>query len=134
MSRSFQGNRRLEAPNRSKASRSHFECQSQHQCWSLSTMLRCKGPRVTQATVLGANYSIFSAKPFLRVGYPFPIDQVPRRQRRFNATAPIAKRPVAERIVSSLPSSVKPYAYLVRLDKPIGSWLLFWPCGNFHPD
>lgn len=27
-----------------------------------------------------------------------------------------------------LPESVRPYALLARLDKPIGTWLLFWPC------
>ena len=31
-------------------------------------------------------------------------------------------------IVNSFPSSVQPYLRLVRLDRPIGSWLLFWPC------
>ncbi|RWW83910.1 hypothetical protein BHE74_00007566 [Ensete ventricosum] len=28
-----------------------------------------------------------------------------------------------------LPVSVRPYALLARLDKPIGTWLLAWPCG-----
>jgi 4-hydroxybenzoate polyprenyltransferase len=27
-----------------------------------------------------------------------------------------------------LPESVKPYAQLARVDKPIGTWLLLWPC------
>ena len=27
-----------------------------------------------------------------------------------------------------LPHSVRPYALLARLDKPIGTWLLAWPC------
>ena len=26
-----------------------------------------------------------------------------------------------------LPEKARPYAYLARLDKPIGSWLLAWP-------
>jgi 4-hydroxybenzoate polyprenyltransferase len=26
-----------------------------------------------------------------------------------------------------LPASMQPYAQLMRLDKPIGSWLLAWP-------
>lgn len=33
-----------------------------------------------------------------------------------------------------LPSKLKwthPYLSLARLDKPIGTWLLFWPCGLF---
>ncbi|KAI3687221.1 hypothetical protein L1987_80915 [Smallanthus sonchifolius] len=27
-----------------------------------------------------------------------------------------------------LPKNVRPYAHLARLDKPIGTWLLAWPC------
>ena len=27
-----------------------------------------------------------------------------------------------------LPPAVKPWAQLMRLDRPIGAWLLFWPC------
>eukprot|EP00884_Botryococcus_braunii_P016201 jgi/Botrbrau1/3264/Bobra.174_1s0035.1 len=27
-----------------------------------------------------------------------------------------------------LPAAVRPYAHLMRLDKPIGTWLLAWPC------
>lgn len=27
-----------------------------------------------------------------------------------------------------LPAAVRPYALLARLDKPIGTWLLAWPC------
>lgn len=29
-----------------------------------------------------------------------------------------------------LPTKVAPYAFLTRIDKPIGTWLLFWPCGK----
>ncbi|KAF5297095.1 hypothetical protein FQA39_LY02675 [Lamprigera yunnana] len=32
------------------------------------------------------------------------------------------------RIVNSAPISIRPYLKLSRLDKPVGSWLLFWPC------
>ncbi|XP_012691372.1 4-hydroxybenzoate polyprenyltransferase, mitochondrial [Clupea harengus] len=34
----------------------------------------------------------------------------------------------AAAIVNSAPSSMKPYLRLMRLDKPIGTWLLFLPC------
>ncbi|KAI8597421.1 UbiA prenyltransferase family [Dissophora ornata] len=27
-----------------------------------------------------------------------------------------------------MPKSIQPYLYLTRIDKPIGTWLLFWPC------
>lgn len=35
----------------------------------------------------------------------------------------------AAKVVESVPKNVQPYLKLMRLDKPIGSWLLFWPCG-----
>ena len=30
--------------------------------------------------------------------------------------------------IGALPSALRPYASLMRLDRPIGSWLLYWPC------
>jgi 4-hydroxybenzoate polyprenyltransferase len=30
--------------------------------------------------------------------------------------------------IGSLPPPLRPYASLMRLDRPIGTWLLFWPC------
>ncbi|KAF9899699.1 Para-hydroxybenzoate--polyprenyltransferase, mitochondrial precursor (PHB:polyprenyltransferase) [Linnemannia zychae] len=30
--------------------------------------------------------------------------------------------------VDRMPKSVQPYLHLTRIDKPIGTWLLFWPC------
>jgi 4-hydroxybenzoate polyprenyltransferase len=31
-------------------------------------------------------------------------------------------------LIGALPRGVRPYASLIRLDRPIGAWLLFWPC------
>jgi len=31
-------------------------------------------------------------------------------------------------LIGALPPRLRPYASLVRLDRPIGSWLLYWPC------
>jgi 4-hydroxybenzoate polyprenyltransferase len=31
-------------------------------------------------------------------------------------------------LIGTLPPSTRPYASLMRLDRPIGTWLLFWPC------
>ena len=31
-------------------------------------------------------------------------------------------------LIGALPVGLRPYASLIRLDRPIGSWLLFWPC------
>jgi 4-hydroxybenzoate polyprenyltransferase len=30
--------------------------------------------------------------------------------------------------IGALPPGLRPYASLMRLDRPIGSWLLYWPC------
>jgi 4-hydroxybenzoate polyprenyltransferase len=47
------------------------------------------------------------------------------------STLPPAAEPTpdAERgWIDTLPAGVRPYARLARLDRPAGSWLLFWPC------
>jgi 4-hydroxybenzoate polyprenyltransferase len=31
-------------------------------------------------------------------------------------------------LIGALPARWRPYASLMRLDRPIGTWLLFWPC------
>ena len=31
-------------------------------------------------------------------------------------------------LIGALPAAMRPYASLIRLDRPIGAWLLFWPC------
>ncbi len=43
-----------------------------------------------------------------------PIDTVPDSERRG--------------LIGALPARLRPFASLMRLDRPIGTWLLFWPC------
>ena len=31
-------------------------------------------------------------------------------------------------LIGALPNAARPYASLMRLDRPIGTWLLYWPC------
>ena len=31
-------------------------------------------------------------------------------------------------LIGALPRPMRPYASLIRLDRPIGAWLLYWPC------
>jgi len=31
-------------------------------------------------------------------------------------------------LIGALPAAVRPFASLMRFDRPIGTWLLFWPC------
>ncbi len=44
---------------------------------------------------------------------PAPIDIVPDSERRG--------------LIGALPAPLRPFASLIRLDRPIGAWLLFWP-------
>ena len=45
-------------------------------------------------------------------------------------TAPTDIVPDSERrgFIGALPPPLRPYASLMRLDRPIGTWLLYWPC------
>ena len=31
-------------------------------------------------------------------------------------------------LIGALPAALRPFALLMRLDRPIGTWLLYWPC------
>ena len=31
-------------------------------------------------------------------------------------------------LIGALPTALRPFASLMRIDRPIGTWLLFWPC------
>lgn len=41
----------------------------------------------------------------------------------------VTKPTLPERFVQGMPKQIQPYLRLMRVDKPIGTWLLFWPCG-----
>merc|ERR1711953_735661 len=54
---------------------------------------------------------------------------VSKNQRLFLSTcSPLQKKNMAA-LVNKVPYGLQPYLKLMRIDKPIGSWLLFWPCG-----
>ena len=46
------------------------------------------------------------------------------------ATQPTSVAAPAKTWVDSLPPKVRPYLYITRVDKPIGTLLLFYPCGQ----
>ena len=50
-------------------------------------------------------------------------------QRSSSFIPPVRSIKFASRLVDSSPIQLQPFLKLSRLDKPIGSWLLFWPCG-----
>jgi 4-hydroxybenzoate polyprenyltransferase len=45
-----------------------------------------------------------------------------------SATAEIVQDSERRGFIGALPPRLRPYASLMRLDRPIGSWLLYWPC------
>ncbi len=46
-----------------------------------------------------------------------------------NAETPVKPADaVAAALVDRAPAAVQPYLRLMRLDRPIGTWLLYWPC------
>ena len=45
-----------------------------------------------------------------------------------SATTPIVPDSERRGLIGALPAPLRPYASLMRLDRPIGSWLLYWPC------
>ena len=50
------------------------------------------------------------------------------QSQRSAAAAPVADAPRGNWIDAYAPGWLKPYARLARWDRPIGFWLLFWPC------
>jgi len=47
---------------------------------------------------------------------------------RMSATADIVPDSEQRGFIGALPPGLRPYASLIRLDRPIGTWLLYWPC------
>src|SRR3990170_5606486 len=45
-------------------------------------------------------------------------------------TVTVETVPDSERrgLIGALPPRLRPFASLMRVDRPIGTWLLFWPC------
>lgn len=42
-----------------------------------------------------------------------------------NDTVPDSER---TGLIGALPTALRPYASLMRVDRPVGTWLLYWPC------
>src|SRR5438045_360460 len=47
---------------------------------------------------------------------------------RVTATTDIVPDSERRGFIGALPPRLRPYASLMRLDRPIGTWLLYWPC------
>ena len=44
------------------------------------------------------------------------------------ASLPIVDAPRGNWVERYAPASIRPYLQLMRADRPIGTWLLLWPC------
>ena len=60
-----------------------------------------------------------------------PSSRVQVIQQSSSTTSPssLLNYKFAAAAVSKAPKGLQPYLRLIRADRPIGSWLLFWPCG-----
>lgn len=58
------------------------------------------------------------------------IEPVPDPGPEHEAQDALERVPDSERhgLIGALPAAVRPYAALMRIDRPIGTWLLYWPC------
>eukprot|EP01040_Poterioochromonas_malhamensis_P000299 gene299-313_t len=83
--------------------------------WSLNTLYRFKSYVVARK---------FQLSPKLHQ----PLRLAPNRL--FSSEKNDTPRPQPQTWVESklIPDKIKPYLYLARMDKPVGTMLLFWPC------
>ncbi|KIR32687.1 4-hydroxybenzoate polyprenyl transferase [Cryptococcus deuterogattii MMRL2647] len=66
----------------------------------------------------------------IRRALPPPVPRVPTElvQPKEQQQLPVPAPTVFDKILPQWAQGAKPYLYLTRLDKPIGSLLLYWPC------
>jgi 4-hydroxybenzoate polyprenyltransferase len=57
-----------------------------------------------------------------------PDGDLLRRLRDLKITTEIVPDSERRGFIGALPPRLRPYASLMRLDRPIGTWLLYWPC------
>lgn len=72
--------------------------------------------------------ALLSLRTILTPAKPSAPSEIPHRSLS-NGPSTIVP---AKTWVDRLPVRVRPYIYLTRIDKPIGTLLLFYPCGVFY--
>ncbi|KAI8078053.1 UbiA prenyltransferase family-domain-containing protein, partial [Gilbertella persicaria] len=76
----------------------------------------------------------------LRVKHVVPSFVFQKHQHQCTTVEKKKERIVYHNWLDHLPAKIAPYAFLTRIDKPIGTWLLFWPCAwsismaSYHMD
>ena len=53
---------------------------------------------------------------------------MPAKADRVSAASDIVPDSERRGLIGALPPALRPFASLMRLDRPIGTWLLYWPC------
>ena len=117
---------------------------SKRLCPSFSSPLNCSIYNVPKRTLYSTNssslrlrlrsYGLSRRVSSRTVSYdakPTSTSLIPNVQEQPNIPGP--PNPTPETWVDRLPEKVRPYLYLTRIDKPIGTLLLFYPCGTSPP-
>uniref|UniRef100_A0A7N0RDF5 4-hydroxybenzoate polyprenyltransferase n=1 Tax=Kalanchoe fedtschenkoi TaxID=63787 RepID=A0A7N0RDF5_KALFE len=108
----FNSNHQFQSPYRSWASSSHFYSAN------IQKIARFRPPFAELAAALNSYAGVSTSASSSSGG-----DASGRGQR--DACKAVK---VLSWIDLYLPQKIRPYAHLARLDKPIGTWLLAWPC------
>jgi 4-hydroxybenzoate polyprenyltransferase len=85
--------------------------------------------RVRQASLISSFSSGQAAAGALRKRFALNLWRMAANARAMQAPDQQDIVPDSERtgFIGALPGRVRPFASLIRLDRPIGAWLLFWP-------
>lgn len=102
-----------------KSSFSRFGASPQRGSYDLSQ----KGIQASVRSRRGLHFSPAKAAPTTLAN-----DQTPKEFQAAECLSPVPYSPPTTGLLSVIPSSWVPYAELIRLDKPTGTYYLFFPC------
>ncbi|CBQ71657.1 related to COQ2-para-hydroxybenzoate--polyprenyltransferase [Sporisorium reilianum SRZ2] len=91
-----------------------------------STSTRCSSPRSSPAPVQSVRHYTSSSRRCSTQAAKEAASTTKSLQESTSAAASPDSASAAP--VTKKPFSIQPYLALSRIDKPIGTWLLFWPC------
>ena len=77
---------------------------------------------------LPSNKSKYIFHQLRRLGTQPPSSTSTQGEQENEAKIDISDPPILTWVDDYLPTKLQPYARLARMDKPIGTWLLLWPC------
>ncbi|KAM0854868.1 hypothetical protein ACQ4PT_050152 [Festuca glaucescens] len=83
-------------------------------------------PSSTSASAAPSSYYV--DRILLPISFSHPLSTSSRSTDKDTEKKDILPPPPVSWVERLLPEAARPYAILARLDKPIGTWLLAWPC------